>query len=62
MVEERYGEVIAALYGESEAVDIDTTIQFQDGKVARIQARLPVRHMERKRWRLPWTTSCSSSS
>jgi hypothetical protein len=29
-------------------VDIDTTIKFQDGKVARIQARLPVRHMERR--------------
>jgi long-chain acyl-CoA synthetase len=48
VVEERYREVIAALYGEGEAVDIDTTIKFQDGKVARIQARLPVRHMERR--------------
>jgi long-chain acyl-CoA synthetase len=48
VVEERYREVIAALYGEYEAVDIDTTIKFQDGKVTRIQARLPVRHMERK--------------
>jgi long-chain acyl-CoA synthetase len=48
VVEERYREVIAALYGETDAVDIDTTIKFQDGKVTRIQARLPVRHMERK--------------
>ena len=48
VVEERYREVIAALYGDTDAVDIDTTIKFQDGKVTRIQARLPVRHMERK--------------
>jgi long-chain acyl-CoA synthetase len=48
VVEERYRDVIAALYGETEAVDIDTTIKFQDGKVTRIQARLPVRHMQRK--------------
>jgi long-chain acyl-CoA synthetase len=48
VVEQRYGDVIAAVYGEGEAVDIDTTIKFQDGKTARIQARLPVRFMERK--------------
>ncbi len=48
VVEERYRDVIAALYGEGEEVEIDTTIRFQDGKVARIQARLPVRRMERK--------------
>jgi hypothetical protein len=44
-VEERYRDVIAAVYGEREAVDIDTTIRFQDGKTARIQARLPVRRL-----------------
>ena len=48
VVEERYREVIAAVYGERDAVDIDTTIRFQDGKTARIQARLPVRQMERE--------------
>jgi long-chain acyl-CoA synthetase len=45
VVEERYRDVIAAVYGEREAVDIDTTIRFQDGKTARIQARLPVRRL-----------------
>jgi long-chain acyl-CoA synthetase len=45
VVEERYRDVIAAVYGERDAVDIDTTIRFQDGKTARIQARLPVRHL-----------------
>jgi long-chain acyl-CoA synthetase len=48
VVEERYRDVIAAVYGERDAVDIDTTIRFQDGKTARIQARLPVRQMERE--------------
>jgi long-chain acyl-CoA synthetase len=48
VVEERYRDVIAAVYGGRDAVDIDTTIRFQDGKTARIQARLPVRQLERK--------------
>jgi long-chain acyl-CoA synthetase len=45
VVEQRYGEVIDAVYGEREAVDIDATIKFQDGKTARVQARLPVRRL-----------------
>jgi long-chain acyl-CoA synthetase len=48
VVEQRYGDVIAAVYGEREAVDIDATIKFQDGKTAHVQATLPVRRMERK--------------
>ena len=45
VVEQRYGDVIGAVYGEAEAVDIDATIKFQDGKTARVQARLPVRRL-----------------
>jgi long-chain acyl-CoA synthetase len=45
VVEERYGDVIAAVYGEREQVDIDATIKFQDGKTARVQATLPVRRL-----------------
>ena len=45
-VEERYKSIIAALYGEQRSIDIDTTIKFQDGKTARIQASLAVRSME----------------
>ena len=48
VVEERYGDVIAAVYGERQAVDIDATIKFQDGKTARVQAKLPVRELLRK--------------
>jgi long-chain acyl-CoA synthetase len=44
-VEERYREVIAALYGEVPEVHIDTTIRFQDGKTSRIQTTLLVRRL-----------------
>jgi long-chain acyl-CoA synthetase len=44
-VEERYKVVIDALYGEAGAVDIDTTIKFQDGKTTRIQTTLLVRRL-----------------
>jgi long-chain acyl-CoA synthetase len=45
-VEDRYKEVIAALYGDVPEVAIDTTIKFQDGKVARIRTTLLVRRLE----------------
>jgi long-chain acyl-CoA synthetase len=45
-VEERYKEVISALYGEVPEVRIDTTIKFQDGKVSRIRTTLLVRRLE----------------
>jgi long-chain acyl-CoA synthetase len=48
-VEERYKVVIDALYGEAPAVDIDTTIRFQDGKTARIQTTLLVRRLTEPR-------------
>ena len=44
-VEERYRGIIAALYGEELHIAIDTTIRFQDGKTARIQADLAVRSL-----------------
>jgi long-chain acyl-CoA synthetase len=48
-VEERYQEVIAALYGDRREVAIDTTIKFQDGKTTRIHTTLLVRELERGR-------------
>jgi len=45
-VEERYRGIISALYGDQERIAIDTTIRFQDGKTARIQANLSVRRLE----------------
>jgi len=44
-VEERYREVIAALYGDAPQVAIDTTIKFQDGKTTRIRTTLLVRKL-----------------
>src|SRR5207302_11403364 len=45
-VEERYRGIIAALYGDEERIAVDTTIKFQDGKTARIQANLSVRRLQ----------------
>jgi long-chain acyl-CoA synthetase len=45
-VEERYAEVIAALYGDRPQVPIDAIIRFQDGKTARIKTTLQVRMLE----------------
>jgi long-chain acyl-CoA synthetase len=44
-VEERYQEVILALYGDAPEVAIDTTIKFQDGKTTRIRTTLLVRKL-----------------
>jgi long-chain acyl-CoA synthetase len=45
-VEDRYQDVIAALYGDRREVAIDTTIKFQDGKTTRIHTTLLVRELE----------------
>ncbi|HVT57325.1 MAG TPA: AMP-binding protein [Thermoanaerobaculia bacterium] len=44
-VEERYQEVIAALYSAAREVPIDAVIRFQDGKTARIKTTLQVREL-----------------
>jgi long-chain acyl-CoA synthetase len=44
-VEDRYKDVITALYSESEQVPIDALIKFQDGKTARIKTTLLVRQL-----------------
>ena len=44
-VEERYREVIDALYGGRGEVAIDTTIKYQDGRSARIHTTLLVREL-----------------
>lgn len=44
-VEDRYKDVIGALYSEAEQVPIDAVIKFQDGKTARIKTTLLVRQM-----------------
>jgi long-chain acyl-CoA synthetase len=44
-VEDRYKGIIGALYGDEDKIAIDTTIRYQDGRTARIQANLAVRQM-----------------
>ena len=44
-VEDRYQGIISALYGDEEKIAVDTTIRYQDGRTARIQANLAVREM-----------------
>ena len=45
-VEERYREIIEALYGGQQQVAIDTTIKFQDGRTAQIRTTLLVRQLQ----------------
>ena len=45
-VEQRYADVIAALYGDRAEVPIDALIKYQDGKSTRIQTNLLVRQMQ----------------
>lgn len=44
-VEDRYKDVIAALYSDRNEVPIDTTIKFQDGNTARFQTTLSLRNL-----------------
>lgn len=45
IVEGRYHEIIAALYSEAEALEIDTTVDLQEGRSARIQSRILFRDL-----------------
>lgn len=45
-IAERYKEIVDALYGEEEYIDIDTTITYQDGRTADIKTKLLVMSLE----------------
>lgn len=45
IVEERYADIIAAVYAGAESLPIDTTIDLQDGKSARIQTTVQIRNL-----------------
>jgi len=45
IVTERYREIIAALYSGAETLEIDTTIDLQEGRSARIQSRVYFRNL-----------------
>ncbi|MBB4284880.1 long-chain fatty acid--CoA ligase [Roseospira goensis] len=42
VIAERYAREIEAIYADRDAIDVDTTITFQDGSTARIQTQLRV--------------------
>ena len=42
VVFEKYGDIIEAIYGDRDAVDVDTTIAFQDGTTQRIRTNLAI--------------------
>ena len=42
VINEKYGNIINAIYGDRPDIDIDTVIRFQDGTTQRIRCTLPV--------------------
>jgi len=44
-VAERYQDIIAALYGESDHLDVETSITYQDGRTAVIKTRLKIEEL-----------------
>lgn len=44
-VAERYKEIIAALYSDSDHLDVETTITYQDGRTAVIKTRLKIEEL-----------------
>ncbi|MFT6669775.1 MAG: long-chain acyl-CoA synthetase [Afipia broomeae] len=42
VINEKYGDIINAIYGDRPDIDIDTVIRFQDGTTQRIRCTLPV--------------------
>ncbi|MBY5921719.1 long-chain fatty acid--CoA ligase [Ferrimonas balearica] len=48
VIAEKYGDIIEAIYGDAESVDIDTVIRFQDGSQTRVQTQLPVKTLDPK--------------
>jgi len=44
-VAQRYEHIIAALYGDSDSLAVETTITYQDGRTATLQTRLRIEEM-----------------
>ncbi len=42
VINEKYANIIDAIYGGKPDIDIDTVIRFQDGTTQRIRTTLPV--------------------
>ncbi len=46
LVAKRYDEIISALYSQSDFLDLETNITYQDGRTARLQTRLKIETMK----------------
>jgi long-chain acyl-CoA synthetase len=44
-VEKRYEDIVRALYSDNDAVNIDTTIKYEDGREAHIKTDLQIRRV-----------------
>ncbi|MBA2529412.1 MAG: AMP-binding protein [Euzebyales bacterium] len=61
VINERYGEIIAALYGDSDEAAVTATVTYQDGSTARREIRLRIQSMddfappEPRRRQLAWS-------
>jgi long-chain acyl-CoA synthetase len=44
-VAQRYDDIISSLYSQSDHMDVETTITYQDGRTARLQTRLRIESM-----------------
>ncbi|NUQ36937.1 MAG: AMP-binding protein [Caldilineales bacterium] len=44
-IAQRYAHIIAALYGESDSLHVETTITYQDGRTATLQTQLRIQEM-----------------
>lgn len=45
-VAQRYEDIVAALYGPDDHLDVDTTITYQDGRTAQIKTRLKIETLD----------------
>ncbi len=45
-IAQRYDDIISALYSQNDAIEVETTITYQDGKTAVLQTRLHIESLE----------------
>ena len=48
-VAQRYSQIIGALYGEEDTLDIESAITYQDGRTAQINTRLRIERLDEER-------------
>ena len=46
VVNERYGQLVDALYGDGDRAQLDTEVTFEDGRKGKIQAEMAIMAVE----------------